>query len=378
MSIEARSWRWSRGLGLAALVGCVACGGGSSASTAGAGGAGQGGGGAGGAGASGPAPVACDEPSELDLEGTWAAFGRLRVSMTGAPGGAITICPEDQVAEATLFLLVSFAHDAADRAVLTDVRPILCSVELPVVTALVGACDPASPSLVSAQIKAPEALIASLPEVATASVGGALGGLAAGAALDLDRLVVTVGATSSTLPDWDMVTPSCSTTDVGRTNVCADACVSDCAGLRDDDADGYPGVTLDVCGLTPKDLSDGLVCNAADPAEAGTTIQGRAFLSLEVDPKLTGEVVSSCEIEGTVDTGVTYSIVGGDIFLAGAPIGVTSAIKSLPVFDVDAGESVFRMVRIDGRFGAPDFGVDVGQDAIAACAEALSRKNELF
>ena len=49
--------------------------------------------------------VTCDgQPATLSLAGTWAAYGRLSLTLTGAPGGAITICPTDQVGEATLLL----------------------------------------------------------------------------------------------------------------------------------------------------------------------------------------------------------------------------------------------------------------------------------
>jgi hypothetical protein len=77
-----------------------------------------------------------------------------------------------------------------------------------------------------------------------------------------------------------------------------------------------------------------------------------------------------------VDTGVLYNLVGADIYLAGTPISVASAIKSLPMFQVDPAESRFRMVRIDGQYGAPDWGVNTA-DPAAACATILSRMNEL-
>src|SRR5580692_5940371 len=50
----------------------------------------------------GPIAVACtSQPAQLDLGGTWAAYGDLSVTLAGMPGGAITICPANQVGEAT-------------------------------------------------------------------------------------------------------------------------------------------------------------------------------------------------------------------------------------------------------------------------------------
>lgn len=327
---------------------------------------------------SGPAAIACDgAPAELSLSGTWAAYGRLSVNLLGSPGGAIAICPADQIGEATLLLLVTVTHDAADKTKITEARATLCSIELPVVTALVGACDPSSESLVSTQIVAPDLLLKSLPSIAAVKAAGTLSGASPGASVDLERFVLTIGSTKAgdALPSWKLDDLMCGGTDVGHTD-CEAACVDDCASMRDDDADGFPGATLHVCGKTPDDVKKGVECNADAPNEPGVTLQGRAYLNLEVDPKFTGTAESSCELTGTIDTGVNYNVVGADIFLAGGALGVTSVIKSLPLFGVDPAASKFRMVRIDGTFGAPDWGVDPA-DAAAACATLVQRVNEL-
>lgn len=356
--------------GLAALPAC----GDDEATTSAAGTGATGSGGAGG----GSQEVRCDgAPSELSLAGTWVAFGRLDVTLEGAPGGAITICPAGQMNESTMLLMLTI-DQAPGATELTNISATLCSIELPVVTALVGDCDETSDSLVSTQIIVPQMLLDALPNIATNTVGGALAGTKDGAEVDLDRFVVTVGSTQggAALPSWDTGTPSCGGTDVGRTNVCEMSCVDACGSLRDDDGDGYPGVTASVCGKTSSDEQSGVACNAEDPNEPGATLQGRAYLDLEVNPQFSGAARSSCEIEGTVDTEVLYNVIGGDIYLGGAPIGVSSAIKSLPMFQVNTANSKFRMVRIDGQYGAPDYGVDPAQP-LAACAEILTHVNEL-
>lgn len=322
----------------------------------------------------GPQGVPCDgAPADLSLGGTWAATARLEVTLQGVPGGAITICPEGQIGESFLVLLVTMQQGGPGA--LSEVQATLCSIDLPVVTALVGTCDPASQALVSSQIITPDALIAALPGVASTPVTGTIDG----DAVSFERFQVVIGSTAppgSAQPAWDTVSPACNATTVGRTSQCETTCVSDCAGLRDDDADGFPGVTVNVCGTTPADTQNGALCHPETPNDPGATLQGRGFIDMLVDPQLGGTAVSSCEVTGTVDSGVGYNLVGGDIYLAGAPISVTSAIKSLPSFQVDPANSRFRLVRIDGQYGAPDFAVDPANPA-AACATILSRVNEL-
>ncbi|HRI72043.1 MAG TPA: hypothetical protein PK156_47750, partial [Polyangium sp.] len=217
-------------------------------------------------------------------------------------------------------------------------------------------------------------LLDALPNIKTAPVGGSLNGTN----FALDRFVLTVGATKGgdMMPVWDDAASTCTATNLGRTNQCEMACVNDCASLRDDDADTYPAVTVNVCGTTPDDVKSGVPCNAETPNVPGSTLQGRAFIDMEVNPLLTGSAKNSCELDGTVDSQVLYRLVGADIYLAGAPIGVTSAIKSLPAFEVDPQQSRFRMVRIDGKYGAPNWNVDVA-NAAKSCATLLARKNEL-
>jgi hypothetical protein len=321
--------------------------------------------------------VACTgQPANLALGGTWAAYGQLSVKLMGMPGGAITICPADQVGAATLLLLVTATQNAADPTKIDQVSATLCSLTLPTVTALVGTCNPSSQALVSTQIIAPAGLIAALPKVATATTTGTVGGTTPGSSITMSPLDVVVGSTKSgsMMPSWNTMTSGCSASGIGNTNACDTACVADCASLRDDDMDGYPGVTVQVCGETQSDKN--LTCNASMPSKAGVTLQGEAFIDIEVNPTFSGTAVSSCELSGTVDSEVLYHVVGADVYLAGAPISVASAIESLPTFQVDPSLSKFRMVRIDGQYGAPDWNVDPTQPS-AACATLNMMVNQL-
>ena len=371
---------------LAAAAGCGGSGGNSTKGTGGTGGTssassttsgttGTTGTGTGG----GSTAITCTgQPAALSLTGTWAAIGELAVSLQGVPGGAITICPTNQVGDSTVLLLLQVTQDPTDGTMLSSIQATLCSIELPVVTALVGTCDPSSQALVSTQIVVPQTLIDALPSLVPPAVTGTLASTAPGAALTVEPLVVTVGSSAmgSMLPSWNTTSNACNMPQLGGTNQCDASCVSDCTTLRDDDKDGFPGVTVDVCGYTPSDTMNGVKCNAATPSTPGATLQGQGFLDLEVNPQLTGTVKSSCEITGTVSSEVLYNLVGGDIYLAGAPITVTSAIESLPSFQVDASSSKFRMVRVDGMYGAPNWNVDP-TNASAACQTVIQNMNQL-
>jgi hypothetical protein len=246
------------------------------------------------------------------------------------------------------------------------------------VTAEAGTCDPASQALVTTQLIAPAALINALPKVAAAMSTGTLSATAPGAALTVAPLDVVIGSTkpSPDMPSWDVSDFSCNAPDVGETTQCDATCVSDCTSLRDDDMDGFPGVTLQVCGMTPADTKNGVKCEAAMPNQAGASLQGEAFVDIEVNPSITGTAKSSCEIAGNVSSSVLYNVVGADVYLEQAPITVSTAIASLPTFQVDSKASTLRMVRIDGQFGAPDWMVDPTQPS-AACATLNTRVNEL-
>jgi hypothetical protein len=248
------------------------------------------------------------------------------------------------------------------------------------VSALVGTCDPKSQSLVYATMVAPQKLIDALPKVVTTAVGGTLDGAKSGSGIALERFTVTVGSTKGgdMLPKWDTAGAACSKPTVGHTNACETTCVDDCAALRDDDGDTYPGVTIAVCGLTASDQKNGVPCHVDHPDDPGATLQGKAFLDIQVDPQFSGTAKSSCELVGSVDasTEIRYQIVGTDIWLTGSPLGVDQTIGSLPSFQVDPAASKFRMVRVDGKYGAPDWKLDPQQQS-AACAAIDQRVNEL-
>lgn len=319
------------------------------------------------------------EPADhVALSGTWAAYGELSVKLEGAPGGAITICPTDQVGAASLLVMLTVEQNAADPTKLDKVQATLCSLELPTVTALVGTCDPTSQALVSTQIVAPKTFIDALPKIATTPATGALSAKEAGATVTGGPLVITVGSTKggASMPRWNTGSSACNAANLGNTSVCETTCVDDCAALRDDDGDGYPGMTVHICGATPDDTKNNVPCNAESPNTPGATLQGKAFIDIEVNPTLNGEAKNSCEVVGTIGTDVLYNVVGADVWLAGAPITVSAAIKSLPAFKVDPQASKFRMVRIDGQYGAPDWGVDPMSPS-AACATLNMRVNEL-
>ena len=345
---------------------------------------GTGSGGAGGAGtgtAGGSSAVKCDgAPADLSLEGTWAVKGRLAVKLQGAPGGAITICPTDQPGEVSMLMMLTIKQDPADATKLTAVTATLCSIDLPTVSALVGSCDPTSMSLVYATMSAPQKLIDALPKVVNAAVGGTLDGAKSGSAIAIERFTVTVGSTKGgdMLPKWDTKGAACTKAALGHTNACEATCVDDCASLRDDDGDTFPGVTINVCGLTASDQKNGVPCHVDHPDDPGATLQGKAFLDIQVDPQFSGTAKSSCELTGSVDaaTQIRYQIVGTDVWLAGSALSVDQTISSLPSFQVDPSASKFRMVRVDGKYGSPDWKLDPLQQS-AACAAIDQRVNEL-
>ncbi|MFO0590610.1 MAG: hypothetical protein U0441_23915 [Polyangiaceae bacterium] len=351
-----------------------ACGGGSGSGGSG----GTGTGGSGGTGTTTSSGPACDgEPATLDLAGTWAAYGALTVSIVGAPGSLVSICPADQEGQAFLTLFVTIGQDAADPTKLQDVKATLCAIDLPAVGAVAGTCDPGSMAAVTTQITVPDALLDALPTLAANVVGGTLSGESKGADVSLEQFVVTAGATTkgAALPKWDVQQSGCTAGDIGHSSTCEATCVNDCAALVDDDKDGFPGVTLGVCGRAQGEEQK--PCNVDDPSQPGVTIQGRAFVALEVNPQFSGKAESSCKLDGSVTTDVVYQVVGADVTLSSSEIPVASAIQALPTLVVKPDQSKLTMVRVDGKYATPDLKIDPA-DPLTSCQTVVAKRNELF
>lgn len=192
----------------------------------------------------------------------------------------------------------------------------------------------------------------------------------------LDEILFTAGSskTAGALPRWDVMKAGCMAANLGHSKKCEAACVSDCAALRDDDGDGYPGVTLEVCGRIKEDTGQ---CNAQNPSEPGVTVQGRSFTTLEINPTFSGKAKSSCEIAGTVKSDIRYTVVGSDVTLLGAQIPVAVALQALPELKVNPAQSKLKLVRVDGKYASPNLHLDPN-DARAACKAIIAKKNELF
>jgi hypothetical protein len=342
-----------------------------------------GGGGASGAGGSGGAAGsgwACDATDSLDLGGSWAALLDLQLLLSSQTGGTATLCPESQTNSASIVMLVQNKQGAGSTT-LDEVRPVFCSIELPALTAVVGTCDPSATNTLTVDLLLSPQLLQALPTIPVATVTGAISSLAAGATFQSDRFTLTGGTrkTGTSMPAWQGNIAGCGAADVapGRSPDCEQKCVDDCSALVDDDDDGKTAVTFHVCGYTADDVKSKVQCQAENPSQAAVAIQGPLMLAFQVDPLLQGTAASSCEVRGTVDAQVLYHVVGGDMYVANSQISVMSAMKSLPLFTVDPSKSKFRMVRVDGAHGAPDWKIDLANNAAAACQVALQNRNQL-
>jgi len=305
------------------------------------------------------------------LQGTWAALARYSLFLQSQQGGVVTMCPEGQTAPAYLLMLLEVQPDGASYAV----SAIPCQLDLPSVTAMVGECRPDQGNLLTVDIPIPDALGESfgrIPPVPAAISGSP------DEALSFDRMRFTWGTRKDTLPSWQQDLPGCgfSDFDAGRTTDCETACVDACDAIVDDDGDAYPGVTVHVCGTTEGDTAAAVACRAEDPTEPGVTLQGKIAMVFRTELELEGRAKSSCEVAGTFASDTTYSVVGADAYLTNTRVSVASALQSLPLFEGDAEASMWRMVRVDGAHGAPDWDLPEG-DATARCAVVKTRRNEL-
>ncbi len=336
------------------------------------------GGSGGGGGTTETREIECEEPASLSVSGVYGALLNLVVEID-SDGSSITICPKEQLAEVQMYVLMKLQQDADDPTRIEKAELRVCDLVMPEVTGKVGICAEADTNLIKTNLTVPEALRNHLRNLPPEPVGARLSNLEPGATLTMDRFNFFAGTSANTLPAWNSAKTGCGALDtgVGRGRICSEACVEGCNELTDDDQDGFPGVTLSICGLSPVNISEGVQCNAEEPAFSGATLDGKAWVALNIDPQLEGTVKSSCQFSGKVASSVVYTLVGGDVFLSTAPLAVAAAIDNLPSFIVKSDQSPFSAVRVDGEYAAPNLEVS-WDDADGSCATFLGKRNELF
>ena len=335
--------------------------------------------GATGSGGTGGSTLPCSDGGQLDLDGIFALAAKFSFTFSSLPGGAVTVCPADQTSEGSFLGLVKIVHEPGTRE-LKSVEAVVCTLQLPIISAVVGECTPDSTNMVYAGLEFPQALIDAAPLATLAKTTGVIGATTDGTTFDANRLTFTIGTRKAgdEMPSWLMDKTGCGMSDnaEGRGQGCSTLCVSDCTQMADDDTDGYPGVTINVCGQTKDDLDQKVKCNAEEPNVPGTTLQGRAFMNLQVDPRLSGTASSSCEVSGPLDAAIRYNVDGADLYLMSTQISVTSAIKSLPRYTVNTSESRFRLARIDGKHGSTNWTPNFSEP-LASCKTVIAHQNEL-
>ncbi len=323
------------------------------------------------------AHAACADDGRVDLAGTWAGVARFSLRLHSQTGGVVTVCPEGQPTSAELLW---FARVDALGSGTLSLTAWPCSLSLPTVSAVVGECVVDAENVLSTRILFPRPLVDAFPDIPVGTVKGTIEGTTSDAPVSVERFGFTWGSRGdgSALPRWAPDSAGCGVDalDVGRTSQCEADCVTDCSALSDDDADGYPGVTLHVCGTLPDDVASNVPCRAESPTEPGVTLQGLLYMVLHTELALVGKARSSCEVVGTFASDTVYSVAGADTWLAGTKVSVASAIRSLPLFDAVESESVFRMVRADGAYGTTAWGL-AQDDVSAACELVRARRNEL-
>lgn len=318
----------------------------------------------------------CTDDGQLDLDGTFVLDATLSFEFSSQPGGAVTVCPEDQTSDGSFLGLLRLQHEPGQQTV--KLEAVVCTLELPIISAIVGQCHPDAPNLVYAGLEFPEALIRALPVASVGRATGTLRDAGTETLVDFSRITFTVGTpkTGDEMPAWQETKAGCNDVALGRGQQCAEECVSACEELVDHDHDGYPGVSVHVCGYTDDDRTHAVACNPEEPSEPGTTIQGRAMLDMQVDPLMqNARVASSCAIEGPLDAHIRYNVIGADLYVTNTQISVVSATRSLPVYEVQP-DSRFWAVRIDGKYGSPNWDADFS-DPVRACAAAIARRNEI-
>lgn len=318
-----------------------------------------------------------DQP--FDVTGTYVLLARLQVGFVPRPGAPVTVCPDDQLGESAQYFVLRVQRNPEGKL---EILPDLCAFDLPSVQAVIGPCpqDPSPGLLATVSVGVPDGLLHAILQLnlPPAPIHGDV--KAPGDPFTTPRAVYTVGSSvpGEQMSYWagggecdDFTNPK------GTGVECAKGCVSDCSTLADDDEDTFPGVSVTVCGRTNNQPA-GTRCNTEEPEVGGTLIQGKAFINFEVNPTLTAVADNSCRLSGTIDSDINFNVIGGYLALAGKIISVQLVLSALPEFVVDPKNSRFRAVRVDGKFGTPDWQISQLSTAEERCTAALARWGEAF
>ncbi len=326
--------RPSRLLAPAALGALVACG---CAGQAGAGDAAT--------DSNGDAPETCvPDPSEgIDLLGEWGARAWIRVEMVTSPEGVVRVCPDPFPGMAVLTLMIDLVEKDGDRI---DYDFRVCEMVFPQVKAALAPCD--LEEFVYVQIGLGPELTAYIPGQSFHGWAD-LGGTAQCSTYVSDSLDITYGFIPSMiggddpLPGWDL---AC-------TAGTPQACVVGWDAVIDEDADGFPGVSLQV---------------ATEPV---ATITGLAYTTWRTNPHMHGIAWNSSLIQGDLSPTMEYEVVGSGANLQGIGMDEPTVKRNIPRFLLPPTGSTFRMVRVDGQYGSED--LDGNGDGGVDCEELMNR-----
>lgn len=324
-----------RCLAAAIAVPCTCCSGPSTASDAGD--------------VGGDVPESCvPGPGEtLELRGWWGARAWVRVEAVTSPEGIVRMCPDPYPGVAVLTLMIHLTERTGNRI---DYDFVVCEILMPRVTAALAPCE--EEEFVDVQLELGPHLAAYIPNQTFHGYAD-VGGVEPCSDYISDNLDITYGYDATAigpddpLPGWDM---DCASTT-------PEACVDGWEHVFDEDADGHPGVSLQV---------------TTEPVD---TIRGQAYTTWRTNPHMHGVAWSSTLVQGDLSPTMEYEVVGSGADLQGIPMDEPTVKRNIPRFHIPASGSSFRMVRVDGALGAVD--LDEDGDGSVSCDELMARSELL-
>lgn len=281
-----------------------------------------------------------DEP--LDLLGTWGARSWIRVELVTSEDGVVRMCPSPHPGITYLTLLIDLMEM---RGTEIDYEFVVCEIDMPRVRAAVAPCD--LDEYVWVNLELGQQLASYITGQVFPGQAQLTGETACSGYLS-HGMDITYGfdpgmvGPGDPLPGWDL--------DCGGST--PEACVTDWASVMDEDADGHPGVSLQV---------------TTEPVD---TITGQAYTTWRTNPHMTGVAHSSILIQGQLAPTMEYDVVGSGAQLQGLYMDEKTVKRNLPIFQLPDQGSTFRMLRVDGEYGSPD--LDGNGDGKVDCQELMS------
>jgi len=296
--------------------------------------------------------ICADGDGSVQVTGQWAGIANLAVELVARPGSLVALCPNPQIQPAELVMLVNLT-EGDDNSTMVELQ--LCDLELPTILAGVGACPSDPNRILELAIMPSEALAELLPSIRILFDSGLATEIIAGDDFLPDSFVEILGVDlddpMGPLPFWDESRENCSLSGKGTPEECVDGYEI----IDDADGDGHLGVTL--------------LANSGP----GGLVEGEAYTTIRLAPRLKGKIRNDVCIEGTIALNLDFTIVDSVASVSGIVLSTPLLNANIPPLNF-LEDSTFKLLRADTAI----LPFDDDGDGVITCEEVRNNRGNFL